>query len=119
MPKYEVRAIESREYIVTYHVEAIDEAEARCMIEEGTGHGVQVDWKPLDDSEQIEFIDSCEQIDSTENGEPCGVINHYRCPECQTEWTDEWDCACDDKCPECGCRNISPYDSVNSVESTG
>ena len=25
----------------------------------------------------------------------------YLCPECATEWTDEWSCACDDRCPTC------------------
>lgn len=37
--------------------------------------------------------------------------NFYRCPKCGEEWEDCWDCQCDDKCPECGCRDISPYDS--------
>lgn len=27
-------------------------------------------------------------------------LNHYRCP-CGTEWQDEWDCQCNDKCPKC------------------
>jgi len=38
-------------------------------------------------------------------------LNHYRCPECDTEWDDEWDCMCDDECPECGLKNISPFES--------
>lgn len=25
---------------------------------------------------------------------------HYACP-CGTEWEDEWDCLCDDRCPTC------------------
>ncbi|NTX18029.1 hypothetical protein [Burkholderia cepacia] len=36
--------------------------------------------------------------------------NHYRCTECGTEWHDEWDCACDDDCPECG-TTMTPRDS--------
>ena len=28
-------------------------------------------------------------------------VNHYECPYCGTAWTDEWDCACDDRCPTC------------------
>ncbi len=36
--------------------------------------------------------------------------NHYRCPHCQQEWQDEWDCACNDKCPTCH-KEIEPYAS--------
>ena len=38
--------------------------------------------------------------------------NHYRCPECSTEWTDEWSCMCDDRCPECDLE-LTPIDSVD------
>jgi hypothetical protein len=27
--------------------------------------------------------------------------NHYKCPRCKHEWTDEWDCMCNDRCPFC------------------
>ena len=27
--------------------------------------------------------------------------NHYICTECGTEWNDEHDCQCDDRCPKC------------------
>ncbi|NOV30743.1 hypothetical protein [Methylomonas sp. ZR1] len=37
-------------------------------------------------------------------------LNHYRCPYCQTEWEDEWDCACNDRCPHCN-KEIEPYES--------
>ena len=36
------------------------------------------------------------------DGEPCRYINHYHCEECDVSWTDQWSCACDDECPECG-----------------
>ena len=26
---------------------------------------------------------------------------HYHCSECGAEWTDEWTCACNDRCPGC------------------
>lgn len=29
-------------------------------------------------------------------------LNHYRCEECNVDWSDEWDATCDDECPECG-----------------
>jgi hypothetical protein len=37
--------------------------------------------------------------------------NHYRCERCDGEWTDEWSCMCDDDCPACGLRHMSPYSS--------
>ncbi len=36
-------------------------------------------------------------------------LNHYQCP-CGTAWTDNWDCMCNDHCPQCD-REIEPYDS--------
>ena len=37
--------------------------------------------------------------------------NFYRCPRCGCEWQDEWDCTCNDECPECGIKDIEPYKS--------
>lgn len=34
----------------------------------------------------------------------------YRCPNCGEEWDDEWSCAVNSDCPECGARDIEPYD---------
>jgi hypothetical protein len=38
-------------------------------------------------------------------------LNHYECDECEKEWTDEWSCMCDDDCPHCGARHMSPHES--------
>ena len=38
-------------------------------------------------------------------------LNQYRCPYCQTEWEDVWDCGCNDRCPDCN-KEIEPYESV-------
>jgi predicted Zn-ribbon and HTH transcriptional regulator len=37
-------------------------------------------------------------------------INFYECDECGYTWEDEWSCACNDTCPECGRREIEPYE---------
>ena len=37
--------------------------------------------------------------------------NHYRCDRCGQEWTDEWSATCDDDCPHCGARHMSPQHS--------
>lgn len=36
--------------------------------------------------------------------------NHYKCTQCGTEWTDDWDSMCDDRCPNCG-TSMSPHHS--------
>lgn len=38
--------------------------------------------------------------------------NRYVCPRCGHEWNDEWDCECEDECPECRERGIAPVESV-------
>jgi predicted nucleic acid-binding Zn-ribbon protein len=37
--------------------------------------------------------------------------NYYRCSGCGCEWTDVWSARCDDDCPSCGARHMSPYKS--------
>lgn len=44
-------------------------------------------------------------------------LNHYECPRCSCTWDDAWSCTCDDDCPECGMRHISPYDSTDLSEA--
>ena len=38
-------------------------------------------------------------------------LNFYKCARCRRIWTDQWSCMCDDDCPHCGARHMSPYDS--------
>ena len=38
-------------------------------------------------------------------------LNFYRCARCKRIWTDEWSCMCDDECPHCGARDMSPFDT--------
>ena len=42
--------------------------------------------------------------------------NYYKCARCERKWTDEWSCMCDDDCPHCGARHMSPYDSDDLTE---
>jgi hypothetical protein len=42
--------------------------------------------------------------------------NHYACARCGHEWSDEWSCMCDDDCPECDARHMSPGDSDELTE---
>jgi len=43
-------------------------------------------------------------------------LNKYRCDGCGREWKDAWSAMCDDDCPYCGSRHMSPYDSVDLTE---
>jgi hypothetical protein len=38
-------------------------------------------------------------------------LNKYKCARCKRRWVDEWSCTCDDECPHCGARDMSPHDS--------
>jgi predicted nucleic acid-binding Zn-ribbon protein len=41
--------------------------------------------------------------------------NFYRCARCGHGWTDVWSATCDDDCPHCGVRHMSP-DKSEDVE---
>lgn len=36
------------------------------------------------------------------------LFMQYVCPACSHGWQDEWECAVDDICPECGLRAVQP-----------
>jgi hypothetical protein len=36
-------------------------------------------------------------------------LKYYECSECGTKWTNEWSCACNDRCPNCRAET-EPYD---------
>jgi DNA-directed RNA polymerase subunit RPC12/RpoP len=42
--------------------------------------------------------------------------NSYHCARCGAHWTDIWSAQCDDDCPECGARHMSPYKSEDVAE---
>jgi hypothetical protein len=43
-------------------------------------------------------------------------LNIYLCDRCRRVWTDEWSCTCDDECPHCGARDMSPFKSEDLTE---
>jgi hypothetical protein len=49
-------------------------------------------------------------VDAEDAKEVNRFRNHYRCPDDGTEWSDDWSCRCNDKCPKCG-KEIEPYES--------
>jgi predicted nucleic acid-binding Zn-ribbon protein len=38
-------------------------------------------------------------------------LNFYKCACCGRTWTDQWSSMCDDDCPHCGARYMSPCES--------
>ena len=32
-------------------------------------------------------------------------LNEYYCSDCGEAWEDEWDCMCNDRCPQCNAEN--------------
>ena len=38
-------------------------------------------------------------------------LNFYKCARCKRRWSDEWSCMCDDECPHCGARDMTPHTS--------
>jgi hypothetical protein len=44
-------------------------------------------------------------------------VNYYRCPFDGTEWTDVWDCCCNDMCPLCEHKDIEPHDSLELADT--
>lgn len=49
---------------------------------------------------------------------PCRFLNCYECSECGARWTDQWSAQCNDRCPECGIKDIEPYHS-DDVDADG
>jgi predicted nucleic acid-binding Zn-ribbon protein len=46
-------------------------------------------------------------------------LNQYRCDRCRKVWTDEWSCMCEDDCPHCGCRHMTPFASQDLTTLVG
>ena len=41
---------------------------------------------------------------------------HYTCP-CGTQWWDEWDCLCNDRCPACDAETeLDDYEEVEAAD---
>jgi hypothetical protein len=54
--------------------------------------------------DQSDMCDDCRQIAPS-------VVNLYMCPLCKHEWRDAWIAIDSDDCPNCGAKNVEPYDS--------
>jgi DNA-directed RNA polymerase subunit M/transcription elongation factor TFIIS len=52
--------------------------------------------------------------DDADDDEPSFFVNFYHCERCDHEWEDVWSSMCDDDCPACGARHMSPYKSEDA-----
>jgi hypothetical protein len=41
------------------------------------------------------------ELDTDTSGNPLVWQNRYECSECLDQWTDNWSCGCNDRCPSC------------------
>jgi hypothetical protein len=60
------------------------------------------------DSQQVFRITKTINTVEAEPEKPFTHRNYYRCPHDDASWTDEWSCACNDRCPTCHAE-IEPY----------
>jgi hypothetical protein len=56
------------------------------------------------------FLDTAYGDSDEDQAEEIRFLNHYKCQYDGAEWTDEWSCACNDRCPTCN-KEIEPYES--------
>ena len=42
--------------------------------------------------------------------------NYYECERCGHCWRGKWSCMCDDDCPSCDARHMSPHNSEDLTE---
>jgi DNA-directed RNA polymerase subunit RPC12/RpoP len=40
--------------------------------------------------------------------------NFYRCERCSFKWEDMWSAKCEDDCPNCGARHMTPHHSEDA-----
>ena len=65
---------------------------------------------------QVLWGPSTKSIDLEEKMMEPKFVNYYRCPFDGTEWTNVWDCCCNDMCPRCEQKDIEPYESLGLPE---
>lgn len=97
-----------RMYSEEGHIEFDEE---RVVLSQGEGGAYVMAWLWVPD----------DALENSCSGEDSGQVsssfvtsqfrNHYKCPACGYEWSDVWSAQCDDDCPSCGKRHITPHTS--------
>jgi hypothetical protein len=58
---------------------------------------------------QADMCDDCRQ-------DAPAVRNLFQCPICEHEWSDIWTSEAAEDCPNCGARNVTPYDTEEAED---
>lgn len=67
---------------------------------------------PPEDQKRVQ--EQAERLQNEQDDGEALYKNFYECYECHHKWTDIWSATCDDDCPECGARHVSPYKSEDA-----
>jgi len=66
--------------------------------------------KQLNSAKEVPFLSETLYVEA-DQAHGYNVQSFYGCECCGEKWTEVWDSACDDTCPACGRRDITPYKS--------
>lgn len=68
----------------------------------------RMDW--MDEAETIEptMADAMAVLASVEQEQE--LLIEYHCTKCSHDWQEQWSCACDSECPNCGQSDIEASD---------
>lgn len=81
--------------------------------DEGGPIDIPAGWEDL--AEQLDVsTDEPEEDDDDDDDDSEFFVNYYTCPRCGEKWTDTYQSQCDDDCPKCGMRHISPEESEDA-----
>jgi DNA-directed RNA polymerase subunit RPC12/RpoP len=115
---------------ITYRIGLIDQIHERLTYERGSMLSVKAqelcDMKKLYQEQQKTVLDLITGLfqekekamsnTALSKDVPKKFHNFYKCSECATEWEDEWDSACNDRCPKCNAE-IEPTRSEEIKEA--
>jgi len=101
--------------VIDYDTEGADDSELKDVPQaDGSTQPAFVRGALVEDDEEARaFTMRAHDLAGSDDDDdgPSLFVNHYTCPDCGTDWQDEWECAVDDDCPHCGKRHISPHES--------
>ena len=93
----------------------------RFIVGYGLGDGMLFRGELLTDCDEDEarrhalMVSECfAQLDAEDEERLLDI--EYRCPECDHEWQEQWSCACDSQCPNCGLKNITALNWSEAAE---
>lgn len=108
MPEYLI------EWTIELDAESPEDAARAALAIQRDPDSLATMFKVYGEDGKYVVIDLAELDEQSEVEEERVFLNYYRCPRCGHEWTDGWTAMCDDDCPHCELRHISPYKSEDA-----